>query len=125
MAQAVPKPSALTRGDVYWVSFPYVFDGSRKGPINKLALILQHGPLFEERSHTVVVLLTSKKPKRDYPHVVYVPARITGMMDSWIDCGSIYTIERSIINNGSYAFTLPPEIMEEVDDALMVGLCMV
>ncbi len=117
------SPPVLVRGDVYWVAFPYVFDRGRRPPIRKLALVLQEGPLFEPRQQTSVVILTTSHPRRPYPYYTFVPASVTGMEDSWIDCSSIYTVERSVINRGSLAFRIPNHIMEDVNDALYAGLC--
>lgn len=115
----------LRRGDVYKVNFPYVFDRTRRPPIVKHVMLLQEGELFENGNTLAVVEVvttTSRPPKMQYPTDVFISNLVTKRVDSWIQCGQVYTLARSVIEEGDYLYTVPAALFPDINGALAIGV---
>lgn len=120
----------LSRGEIYYVTFPYTLDPKYPNGKPKFVLVLQEGDYFSKFNTVEILLITSDKqykPREKYCTDVEIPAGTTKLSSkSWILCAQPYPIEKSLFSaDGVWcAGTLSPEKMDEVDEALYIGLCM-
>jgi len=120
----------LQRGEIYYITFPYTFDNKYPNGKSKFVLILQEGIYFKKYDTVEILLITSDsqyKPREKYETDVIIEEGTTKLIEkSWIICAQPYPILKSLFesNNVWCAGKLSPEKMDEVDEALYVGLCM-
>jgi mRNA-degrading endonuclease toxin of MazEF toxin-antitoxin module len=111
------------RGDVVYMDFPFPADPSREPPIKKYAVVLQGGDYWRYHSVLLVALVTSDPPVTDWPHMV--PVKVEefrfGGLHSWIDCCDLYRVRRVILEEGREVGRLPKAVLDQVDEALLVG----
>ena len=111
-----------SRGQVWFLVDPYLpreYDGSVQGK-NRPWLIVSNDSCNQSSPILTAVPLTTQ-PKSDLPvHVAFND----GKQPQTILCEQIRTIsEQLLYNNGSYyKYTLSPDIMQEVDNALAIQL---
>lgn len=111
-----------SRGQVWFLVDPYLpreYDGSIQGK-NRPWLIVSNDSCNQSSPILTAVPLTTQ-PKSDLPvHVAFND----GKQPQTILCEQIRTIsEQLLYNNGSYyKYTLSPDIMQEVDNALAIQL---
>lgn len=111
-----------SRGQVWFLVDPYLpreYDGSVQGK-NRPWLIVSNDSCNQSSPILTAVPLTTQ-PKSDLPvHITFND----GKQPQTILCEQIRTIsEQLLYNNGSYyKYTLSPDIMQEVDNALAIQL---
>lgn len=119
----------LSRGEIYYVNFPYTLDERYPNGKEKFVLILQEGEYFDQYDTVEVLLITSDKTYKNHDQYVTdveIPIGTTQLSrKSWICCSQPYPIEKKLFdNNGVWcAGKLSDEKMDEVDEALYLGLC--
>jgi len=104
---------AIKRGEVYWINF-----GSPIG--DRPALIVQNDIGNKFAPTVIIAPITSTPSDKSYPTDVLLPDGILPKKNSRVLTSTILTIVKEDI--GDYLTTLPEEIMEKVDLALMVSL---
>ncbi|MFA7572136.1 MAG: type II toxin-antitoxin system PemK/MazF family toxin [Lutispora sp.] len=115
------------RGEIYYIKFPYTFDINYPQGKNKFVLVLQEGSIFDQYDAVTVLLITSDVESKDYETNVIVEKGCTKMHEeSYVICAQPYTILKSLFNTKGVwcAGQLSAEKMDEVDEALYIGLCM-
>jgi mRNA-degrading endonuclease toxin of MazEF toxin-antitoxin module len=114
----------LRRGDVYRIRFTQTSDPKQPHGKDKYVLVLQGGPYFEHYQTVSILLLTSEVPSRSYPTDVLIPAgTIPGLaMDSVVTCGQVFTVPKSDLEHQPFIGRVPENYIEQVDEALIVGL---
>lgn len=113
----------LVRGHVWRLHFgSWEHSGER---IIKYGVILQEGAYFSTYNSVAVVLLSTRPAKPHYSDttVVIPKGARAGKRDLRVDCSLVYTIP--VADLMDYQYALPPEVMVEIDEALMLGLCLV
>jgi mRNA-degrading endonuclease toxin of MazEF toxin-antitoxin module len=121
----VPKFAA--RGCVYVLPLEKheIADANRQGQVvTKYAIALQNSWTFKNRERYAFVLATSQHVDRLADWKVIVPA---GTVQFWdektaIDCSCIYMITNERIDTSTYVGQLPTAVLEEINEALLVGL---
>ncbi|KAF6546285.1 MULTISPECIES: type II toxin-antitoxin system PemK/MazF family toxin [unclassified Bacillus (in: firmicutes)] len=117
----------LQRGEIYYINFPYTFDPNYPNGKPKFVLVLQEGEYFKEYDTVTVLLITSDFSAEYYDTNVTIELGTTSLKEkSYILCSQPYTIRKSLFRaKGVWsAGQLSPEIMDEVDEAIYLGLCM-
>lgn len=120
----------LSRGEIYYITFPYTFDPKYPHGKSKFVLVLQEGEYFAKYDTVEILLITSDKqykPREKYATDVEIPVGTTKLKEkSWVLCAQPYPIKKELFNaEGVWcAGTLPAEKMDEIDEALYIGLCM-
>ncbi|MBI5379632.1 MAG: type II toxin-antitoxin system PemK/MazF family toxin [Nitrospirae bacterium] len=114
-------PRTIKRGEIYWVNFEPA-KGSEQGRVRP-ALVIQNdiGNLYSPI--TIVVPITSKVGKKQYPQTIYLPAGTGGLLkDSEILANQIRAITKERIQEriGS----LSHEEMRRVEQAILLALGM-
>ena len=115
------------RGQIYYIHFPYTFDVNFPRGKEKFVVILQEGAIFEHYDAVTVLLITSDPDSKNFETNVTIKAGMT-MLDreSYVICAQPYTILKSLFKqNGVWcAGKLSPEVLDEIDERLYIGLCM-
>lgn len=120
----------LLRGEIYYITFPYTLDPNYPNGKPKFVLVLQEGAYFSKYDTVEILLITSDKQykhRERYATDIEIPAGSTKLWEkSWVLCAQPYPIKRDLFDqNGVWcAGTLSPEKMDEIDEALYIGLCM-
>ena len=120
----------LKRGEIYYITFPYTLDTRYPEGKPKFVLVLQEGEYFKKFNTVEILLITSEKqykPRENYPTDVLIEQGTTKLKEkSWILCAQPYPVEKVLFEQDGVwcAGKLPPEKMDEVDEALFIGLCM-
>ena len=120
----------LSRGEIYFITFPYTLDDRYPNGKPKFVLVLQEGDYFKKYDTVEILLVTSEKqykPREQYITDVVVEIGTTKLVDkSWICCAQPYPIRKELFEKSGVwcAGKLSPEKMDEVDEALYCGLCM-
>ncbi|WP_226677096.1 type II toxin-antitoxin system PemK/MazF family toxin [Rossellomorea aquimaris] len=117
----------LERGQIYGIRFPYTFDPRYPNGKFKYVLVLQGGEYFRGYSTTSVLLISSNVEGEDQDHVVEIEKGSTDLPEtSFIECSQPYTLLKSLFygNSVRYKGHLDPGKMDEVDEALYIGLAM-
>lgn len=120
----------LLRGEIYYITFPYTFDPKFPNGKSKFVLVLQEGDYFAKYNTVEILLVTSDKqykPREKYATDVEIPVGTTKLKEkSWVLCAQPYPIAKSLFEaDGVWcAGTLSAEKMDEIDEALYIGLCM-
>jgi len=109
---------APRRGGVYYVDFDPV-RGSEQGKVRP-ALVIQNDVGNESSSTTIVAAITSRLPSRRYPFHVWLPEEFLPK-PSVVMCEQIRTVSTERVVSAVIAHC-PPDIMAEVDEALMRSL---
>ena len=119
--------TSLSRGEIYYINFPYTDDMRYPDGKKKFVLILQEGDYFQYYEDVVVLLVTTDKDCGRYPTNVLIPLNSTKLSQvSWIACAQPYPIDKSLFESPDCwcAGKVSPAKMDEVDRALFLGLCM-
>lgn len=120
----------LSRGEIYFLTFPYTFDPKYPNGKSKFVLVLQEGDYFAKYDTVEILLVTSDKqykPREKYATDVEIPAGTTRLREkSWVLCAQPYPIKKTLFEDDKVwcAGTLSAEKMDEIDEALYIGLCM-
>lgn len=117
----------LERGEIYYAKFPYTHDTEFPNGKNKFLVVLQEGYEFNRRDTIVVLLTTSDKEEKGNELSVTIEAGTTKLhKETYILCSQPYTLPKDIFNKrGAWcAGKLKPEVLDEIDEALYLGLCM-
>jgi len=117
----------LHRGEIYFINFPYTFDIKFPHGKAKFVLVLQEGAIFKHYDAVTVLLITSDSASKDYDTNVTIEKGSTDLKrESYVICAQPYTILKSLFDaKGVWcAGKLSPVKMDEVDEALYIGLCM-
>jgi len=117
----------LERGQIYYITFPYTFDEKYPNGKKKFVLILQEGEYFNKYDTVEVLLITSNEDKNhdNYVTDVEIPLGTTRLdKQSWICCSQPYSIEKKLFNKAWQIDKLSNGKMDEVDEALYIGLCL-
>lgn len=120
----------LKRGEIYYLTFPYTFDPKYPNGKSKFVLVLQEGEYFSKYDTVEILLITSDKqykPREKYATDVEIPAGSTRLKErSWVLCAQPYPIKKDLFTQSGVwcAGTLSAEKMDEIDEALYIGLCM-
>lgn len=120
----------LRRGEIYFVTFPYTLDDRYPNGKPKFVLVLQEGEYFKKYQTVEILLITSDKQykqREKYVTDVEIEKGTTKLKEkSWVLCAQPYPIEKVLFEQDNVwcAGKLSPEKMDEIDEALFIGLCM-
>jgi mRNA-degrading endonuclease toxin of MazEF toxin-antitoxin module len=120
----------LSRGEIYYITFPYTLDPKYPHGKSKFVLVLQEGEYFSKFDTVEILLITSDKqykPRDKYATDVEIPVGTTKLTSkSWALCAQPYPVKKDLFEQTGVwcAGVLSPEKMDEIDDALYIGLCM-
>ncbi|MPM09833.1 hypothetical protein SDC9_56156 [bioreactor metagenome] len=120
----------LKRGEIYYLTFPYTFDPKYPNGKSKFVLVLQEGDYFSKYDTVEILLVTSDKqykPREKYATDVEIPQGTTRLNEkSWVLCAQPYPIAKALFEaQGVWcAGTLDPDKLDEIDEAIYIGLCM-
>ena len=120
----------LSRGEIYFITFPYTLDAKFPNGKAKFVLILQEGDYFKKYDTVEILLIASDKqykPREKYETDVIIEVGTTKLIEkSWIICAQPYPVSKKLFESAGVwcAGHLLPNKMDEVDEALYVGLCM-
>lgn len=117
----------LERGGIYYVKFPYTQDKKYREGKDKFVVVLQEGYQFTKRDTVVVLLTTSDPEAKDNELSVTIEKGTTKLhKETYVLCSQPYTIPKSVFDSSTVwcAGKLSAEVMDEVDEALYLGLCM-
>ena len=120
----------LKRGEIYFITFPYTLDERYPNGKPKFVLILQEGEYFKKFNTVEILLITSEKqykPHEKYPTDVLIEKGTTKLKEkSWVLCAQPYPVEKILFEQEGVwcAGKLSSEKMDEIDEALFIGLCM-
>ena len=105
------------RGQIYWVDFT-PSGGSEQAGVRP-ALVVQNDIGNRASSTTIVVAVTSRLPSAEYPFLVRLP---DGLLPkpSVVKCDQLMTVTKGRL--GGLLATVPPEVIDRVDDALLASL---
>lgn len=118
------------RGEIYYIKFPYTLDERYPNGKPKFVVILQEGNYFEKFNTVEILLITSDKqykPREQYATDVPIEKGTTKLKEkSWVLCAQPYPVEKVLFEQEGVwcAGKLPAEKMDEIDEALFIGLCM-
>lgn len=119
--------ATLERGQIYYIKFPYTFDANYPDGKPKFVLVLQEGDYFKDYDTVEVLLITSDEDSKDYPTNVTIELGLTKLdRESYICCSQPYPVRKDLFDKDGVwcAGKLLPDKMDEVDEALYLGLCM-
>ena len=120
----------LSRGEIYYITFPYTLDPKYPNGKSMFVLVLQEGEYFSKFDTVEILLITSDrqyKPREKYATDVEIPVGTTKLNDkSWVLCAQPYPIKKDLFMEKAVwcAGTLDAAKMDEIDEALYIGLCM-
>lgn len=120
----------LRRGEIYYVVFPYTLDPKYPDGKPKFVLVLQEGDYFSKYNTVEILLVTSDKqykPRERFATDVEIEVGSTKLKDkSWVLCSQPYPIEKSLFEKEGVwcAGVLDQTKLDEIDEALYIGLCM-
>ena len=120
----------LQRGEIYYINFPYTLDERYPNGKPKFVLVLQEGEYFKHFDTVEILLITSDKqykPHNRYKTDVEIEKGTTKLRDkSWVLCAQPYPLEKVLFEHDGVwcAGKLSNEKMDEIDEALFIGLCM-
>lgn len=120
----------LKRGEIYYLTFPYTLDPKYPNGKAKFVLVLQEGDYFAKYNTVEILLITSDKqykPREKYATDIEIEIGTTRLKEkSWVLCAQPYPIEKKLFeSNGVWcAGQLSSDKMDEIDEALYIGLCM-
>ncbi|MBQ3617834.1 MAG: type II toxin-antitoxin system PemK/MazF family toxin [Bacteroidales bacterium] len=120
----------LRRGEIYFVTFPYTLDDRYPNGKPKFVLVLQEGEYFKKFSTVEILLITSDKQYKQhekYATDVEIEKGTTKLKEkSWVLCAQPYPVEKVLFEQDGVwcAGRLSPKKMDEIDEALFIGLCM-
>ena len=117
----------LLRGEIYFIKFPYTFDRRYPDGKSKFVLVLQEGEYFKDYDTVEVLLITSDAESKGFLTNVTIEKGTTLLkIESYVVCAQPYPVRRTLFeeNNVWCAGKLSPEKMDEVDEAIYIGLCM-
>jgi mRNA-degrading endonuclease toxin of MazEF toxin-antitoxin module len=117
----------LLRGEIYYIVFPNTFDILYPSGKKKFVLVLQEGAIFKDYDAVTVLLITSDSDSKNYDTNVIIEKGTTKLAEeSYIICAQPFTILKSLFEQTGVwcAGRLRPEKMNEIDEALYIGLCM-
>ena len=117
----------LKRGEIYYITFPHTYDKRYKNGKSKFVLVLQEGEYFKKYDTVEILLITSDDDSKDYDTNVTIEQGTTKLKEeSYIVCAQPYPVKKELFaKDGVWcAGQLTPEKMDEVDEALYLGLCM-
>ena len=106
------------RGQVRWGDLDPVVGHEQAG--RRPLLIVQNDVGNAASPTLIVVTITSRLPRRDYPFLVRLPVD-TLSRPSVVNCSQVRTLDRTRLSTEPLA-TLTPETMAEVDKALRISL---
>ena len=118
------NPIFFIRGAVFIIEITPYDPNRPENNIPKYALNLQEGKVVENADTFVCLLLTTEKSKlkKKYPWDVFLtPQESKTQEGAKICCNQVYTIKKDCIKD--YAYTLSEPTMKEVDEKLILGLC--
>jgi mRNA-degrading endonuclease toxin of MazEF toxin-antitoxin module len=119
-----PNPILWKRGAVYRFEFRPPSEPNRV--LEKYVVCLQEGKLFEQAEDFVGVLITSLKEherRKKYPTDVFLtPEESHTEFGAKVICAWIHTIPKSSVTD--YAYSLTEATMREIEDRLIIALCM-
>jgi len=103
----------IKRGDVYWIDLD--------PPVGRHPVLIIQNDIGNRYAPTaIVVTITSIPNDKKYPTDVLLPDGILPKKNSRVLTATILTIPKDIL--GEHLTTLPEQIMERVDFALMTSL---
>lgn len=117
----------LKRGQIYYITFPYTFDPKYKNGKSKFVLVLQEGEYFKKYDTVEILLITKDAESKGYDTNVVIEKETTKLdKESYIICAQPYPVKKELFKQKGVwcAGQLSPEKMDEVDEALYLGLCM-
>ncbi|MBQ9364467.1 MAG: type II toxin-antitoxin system PemK/MazF family toxin [Schwartzia sp.] len=120
----------LRRGEIYYITFPHTFDPKYPNGKPKFVLVLQEGAYFKKYDTVEIILITSDKaykPRDKYATDVEIEVGTTKLKEkSWALCSQPYPVEKNLFEQPGVwcAGSLSAEKMDEIDDAIYIGLCM-
>jgi len=114
----------MKRGDIYWANLKPRSGSEQSG--KRPVLVISHNVFNKTekwRSIIVAPLTTSKNQSRRGPTVVYLQKDEANLkQNGYILCHQVTTIDRAKITK--YIGKLPPNILQEVEQGLLIALGM-
>jgi mRNA-degrading endonuclease toxin of MazEF toxin-antitoxin module len=117
----------LSRGEIYFIFFPYTFDPKYPAGKKKFVLVLQEGAIFKDYDAVTVLLTTTDQDSKNYDTNITIEKGTTKLSEeSYVICAQPYTILKSLFEKNEVwcAGKLSSQKMDEIDEALYIGLCM-
>ena len=108
---------SVFRGEVYWVDFGQPRGSEQAG--RRMVVAVQNNVGNRSAPTTIVVVVTTHRPSREYPFHVWLDARVLGE-PAVVQCEQLLTVSKSRLVGKVTA--LEPELMRQVDSALALSL---
>lgn len=116
----------MQRGDTHKISMHLPDRARRAGtsPRLKYVVCLQGGPEFAKQTDVAVVVCSTYKQRAGglQPFEVLVGPAHGFQYDTVIDCRWVFTIQKAEAPRSTFQFRLPPNVMDDISEALVVGL---
>lgn len=116
----------MERGDTHKISMPLPNRASGVGtsPRLKYVVCLQGGPDFANQTDVAIVVASTYKRRARgvQPYEVLVGQNHGLLHDTVIDCRWVFTIQKALAPPSTFQFRLPPDVMDDISAALVVGL---
>jgi mRNA-degrading endonuclease toxin of MazEF toxin-antitoxin module len=116
----------VERGDTHKVNLhlPDRVRGAGTSPRLKYVVCLQGGPDFANQTDVAVVVGSTYKRRVGglQPYEVLVGPQHGFLHDTVIDCRWVITIQKAEAPPSTRKFRLPPDVMDDISVALVVGL---
>lgn len=115
------------RGQIYYINFPYTFDINFPKGKKKFVVVLQEGAIFKKYDAVTVLLITSDPESKDFETNVTIKNGTTKLdKESYVICAQPYTILKSLFEASGVwcAGKLSPDVLDDIDERLYIGLCM-
>ena len=118
----------MNRGEVYLTNIllPDRVSQSGRQPVRKYIVLLQGGQSFASQTEVAVVIASTLRPpgRRPQRYEVIVGQPEGFQRETVIDCRWPYTLIEQEVTAGRLHTTLPRDVMERVNVALVAGLQM-
>ncbi|NTU72160.1 MAG: type II toxin-antitoxin system PemK/MazF family toxin [Coriobacteriia bacterium] len=108
----------VRRGQVYWVDFGPAKSSVQAG--RRPVLVVQNDVGNRYSPNTIVVAMTTRIARKDYPTEVRLPDELFGK-PSVVRCGQMLTVAQDRLIGAAIA-SLDPATMSRVDTALQLSL---
>lgn len=109
--------SIILRGSIYLIDDPKTYKTPKKRPV----IVIQNNMGNKFSSDIVIAIIRSNPKTAELPTGVELHPGQTGLKHtSYADMSHIYTIPKGVLNNK--IGTVPPLIMQSIDEALKASL---
>jgi len=116
----------VERGDTHKINLhlPDRVRGAGTSPRLKYVVCLQGGPDFANQTDVAVVVASTytRRASGLQPYEVLVGQSQGFLHDTVIDCRWVFTIQKTEAPPSTFRLRLPPDVMDDISAALVVGL---